>query len=66
MSQEPYSVESYPRLEGYRSRRVMETETGHDLFNQKLDMQILVYKALVKQHRLSSLTNLPDLSGEPG
>jgi putative nucleotidyltransferase with HDIG domain len=58
--------ERLTRLEGYRSRRVMETETGHDLFNQKLDMQILVYKALVEQHRLSSLTNLPGLPGELG
>jgi putative nucleotidyltransferase with HDIG domain len=58
--------ERLTRLEGYRSRRVMETETGHDLFNQKLDMQILVYKALVEQQRLSSLTNLPGLPGELG
>jgi hypothetical protein len=66
MSQETYSTESYPQLEGYRSRRVMETVTGQHLFNQKLDMQMLVYKALVKQHLLSSLTTLPGLSGEPG
>jgi putative nucleotidyltransferase with HDIG domain len=56
--------ERLTRLEAYRGRRVMETETGHDLFNQKLDMQILVYKALVEQHRLSSLANLPGLPGE--
>jgi putative nucleotidyltransferase with HDIG domain len=54
--------ERLTRLEGYRSRRVMETETGHDLFNQKLDMQILIYKALIEQHRISSLAVLPGLT----
>ena len=56
--------ERLTRLEGYRSRRVMETESGHALFNHKLDMQILVYKALIEQHRLSSLANLAGLPGE--
>jgi putative nucleotidyltransferase with HDIG domain len=43
------------RLEDYRQRRVMETESGHTLFNQKLDLQIMVYKALLKQHEISRL-----------
>lgn len=52
------------RLEGYRSRRVMETGSGHELFNQKLDMQILVYKALIEQGRISSLVSLAGLPGK--
>jgi putative nucleotidyltransferase with HDIG domain len=55
--------ERLSRLEYYRGRRVMETDHGHELFNQKLDVQILVYRALIEQHRLSSLTNLPGVPG---
>jgi putative nucleotidyltransferase with HDIG domain len=53
--------ERLTRLETYRGKRVMETENGHILFNQKLDMQIHFYKALIEQHRISSLANLPGL-----
>jgi len=52
------------RLESYRGQRIMETDHGHELFNQKLDMQIMVYKALIEQHRISSLDTLPGFSGE--
>ena len=59
-------VESYPdliaklrqrlqTLEDYRQRRVMETETGHHLFNRQLDLQIVVFKALVEEGELTSL-----------
>jgi hypothetical protein len=34
------------RLENYRRKRMMETDTGHVLFNQKLDMQIMVIQCL--------------------
>ena len=52
------------RLETYRGQRIMETDHGHKLFNQKLDMQIMVYKALIEQHRISSLDTLPGFSAE--
>lgn len=56
--------ERLARLENYRGRRVMETESGHVRFNQKLDMQIHFYKALIEQHRLSSLAYLPNPPGD--
>jgi HD superfamily phosphodiesterase len=46
-------------LEDYRSRKVMETETGHHLFNRQLDRQIAFFKALIEE---SELTSLPRLS----
>jgi putative nucleotidyltransferase with HDIG domain len=45
-------------LEDYRRRRVMETETGHQLFNQQLDLQIAVFKALIAEGELTSLPRL--------
>lgn len=48
-------------LEEYRQRRVMETETGHKLFNRQLDLQIAVFKALVAE---GDLTSLPTGSGD--
>jgi putative nucleotidyltransferase with HDIG domain len=36
-------------LEDYRRRRVMETETGHHLFNHQLDRQIAFFKALIEE-----------------
>jgi hypothetical protein len=36
----------------------METETGHDLFNRQLDLQIAFFKALIEE---SGLTSLPRL-----
>ncbi len=45
-------------LEDYRQRKVMETETGHHLFNQQLDLQIAFFKALIEE---SGLTSLPRL-----
>jgi HD superfamily phosphodiesterase len=46
-------------LEDYRRRSVMETESGHDLFNRQLDLQIAVFKTLIEE---SELTVLPRLS----
>lgn len=46
------------RLEHYRSTRVMGTDSGHALFNQKLDMQILVYRALLAQNAISRMPEL--------
>ena len=48
----------------FLQKRVMETGSGHELFNQKLDMQILVYKALIEQGRISSLVSLAGLPGK--
>jgi putative nucleotidyltransferase with HDIG domain len=42
-------------LEDYRRRRVMETETGHHLFNRQLELQIAFFKALVEEGELTSL-----------
>jgi 23S rRNA G2069 N7-methylase RlmK/C1962 C5-methylase RlmI len=42
-------------LEDYRQRKVMETETGHHLFNRQLDLQIAFFKALVEESELTSL-----------
>jgi putative nucleotidyltransferase with HDIG domain len=41
-------------LEDYRRRRVMETETGHHLFNRQLDRQIAFFKALIEEGELTS------------
>jgi len=46
-------------LEDHRRKRVMETKSGHDLFNRQLDLQIGVFKALIEE---SELTSLPELS----
>jgi HD superfamily phosphodiesterase len=59
-------VESYERLiaklrprlqtlKDYRGRRVMETETGHHLFNRHLDLQIIFFQALAAESELTSL-----------
>jgi putative nucleotidyltransferase with HDIG domain len=42
-------------LKDYRQRRVMETETGHHLFNHQLDLQIAFFEALVEESELTSL-----------
>lgn len=47
-------------LEDYRGKRMMGTETGHRLFNQKLDRQIEFYEAILAQH---AITRLPDFEG---
>jgi HD superfamily phosphodiesterase len=44
-----------PTLQDYRGRRVMETETGHRLFNQQLDRQIAFFRALIEESELTSL-----------
>jgi HD superfamily phosphodiesterase len=41
-------------LEDYRGRRVMETETGHHLFNRHLDLQIAFFRALIEESELTS------------
>lgn len=43
-------------LEDYRRRNVVETETGHLLFNLQLGRQIAFFKALIEE---SDLTSLP-------
>jgi putative nucleotidyltransferase with HDIG domain len=45
-------------LEDYRRRRVMETGTGHHLFNRQLDRQIAFFKALIEEGELTSLPRL--------
>jgi putative nucleotidyltransferase with HDIG domain len=42
-------------LEDYRGGKVMETETGHHLFNRQLDLQITFFNALVEESELTSL-----------
>jgi uncharacterized protein len=46
-------------LYDYRGKRLMGTETGHQLFNQKLDRQIEFYEAILAQNEI---TRMPDLS----
>ncbi|MEJ2484312.1 MAG: HD domain-containing protein [Anaerolineales bacterium] len=46
-------------LQDYRGKRLMGTETGHQLFNQKLDRQIEFYQAILAQREI---TKLPELS----
>jgi hypothetical protein len=36
-------------------RKMMETETGHHLFNRQLELQIAFFKALVEEGELTSL-----------
>jgi HD superfamily phosphodiesterase len=48
-----------PVLERYRSEKILETEAGQNLFNQRLDLQLAVFKALLKQH---AITRMPELS----
>jgi uncharacterized protein len=45
-------------LRDYRSKRLMETETGHHLFNEKLDRQIEFYEAILAQ---DEMTVLPEI-----
>jgi HD superfamily phosphodiesterase len=54
--------ERLPTLQDYRQRRMMETETGHQLFNRQLDLQIAVFEALIAE---SELTSVPGLSAAP-
>ena len=42
-------------MEDYRQRKMMETETGHHLFNRQLELQIAFFKALVEEGELTSL-----------
>jgi hypothetical protein len=42
-------------LENYRARQIMGTPTGNKLFNEKLDRQIEVFKAVVAQKENSVL-----------
>ncbi len=46
-------------LYDYRGKRLMGTETGHQLFNEKLDRQIEFYEAILAQN---AITTLPELS----
>jgi HD superfamily phosphohydrolase YqeK len=50
--------ERLDRLEKYRQSRLMETDSGHVLFNQKLDLQIAVYKAILEQEAISVVPEL--------
>ena len=45
-------------LHDYRGKRLMGTETGHHLFNQKLDRQIEFYEAILAQ---KELTGMPEM-----
>ena len=45
-------------LREYRQNRLMGTNTGHELFNQKLDQQISFYEAILAQNEI---TRLPEL-----
>ena len=45
-------------LRDYRGKRLMETETGHELFNEKLDRQIEFYEAILAQNEI---TRLPEV-----
>jgi len=45
-------------LRDYRGKRLMGTEVGHHLFNQKLDEQIKFYEAILAQQAISTLPNL--------
>ena len=45
-------------LREYRSNRLMGTDTGHELFNKKLDQQIAFYEAIVAQNEISQLPEL--------
>ena len=45
-------------LREYRTKKLMGTETGHHLFNQKLDEQTAFYEAILAQNEL---TRLPEV-----
>jgi hypothetical protein len=47
-----------PTLERYRREQVLETRTGQEYFNQQLDLQIAVFKAMIAQYELTVLPNL--------
>jgi uncharacterized protein len=47
-------------LEDYRARQIMGTDTGSRLFNQKLDRQIEVFKAILAQRDISVLPQIGD------
>ncbi len=51
-------AERLKTLEDYRGKRMMGSETGHRLFNEKLDRQIEFYKAILAQ---DEITKLPEL-----
>lgn len=42
-------------LREYRGNRLMGTDTGHELFNKKLDQQIAFYEAILAQNEISQL-----------
>ena len=44
-----------PVLRDYRAKRVMGTDTGHDLFNQQLDQQIAFYEAILAQNKITRM-----------
>jgi HD superfamily phosphodiesterase len=43
------------RLEHYRREQVMQTRTGNELMNPRLDLQIAVYRAIVEQEAISEM-----------
>ena len=45
-------------LSEYRGNRLMGTDTGHELFNKKLDQQIAFYEAILAQNEISQLPEL--------
>ena len=45
-------------LKDYRSRRIMGTDTGHRLWNEKLDQQISFFEAILAQDEISVLPEL--------
>jgi uncharacterized protein len=46
-------------LRDYRGKRLMGTETGHHLFNQKLDRQIEFYEAILAQNEITRMPEVP-------
>jgi uncharacterized protein len=45
-------------LKDYRSRRIMGTDTGHRLWNEKLDQQINFFEAILAQNEISVLPEI--------
>ncbi|HKJ26236.1 MAG TPA: HD domain-containing protein [Anaerolineales bacterium] len=45
-------------LRDYRGKRMMETLTGHHLFNEKLDRQIEFYEAILAQNEITVLPEI--------
>ena len=45
------------RLQGYRTRQIMETDYGNRLFSQQLDLQIDFFQKLIAEH---AITRLPE------